>query len=213
MRFVVLCSSRGTTFQATLERIADGSLSARCIGLITDKDDRGCVEKAGQAKVPVEIVGHAKDESREGYDRRVDEAIEKLVTSDELRMTRGKNAKFETRDSKFLVVCMGWMFILSPWFIERWRNRILNVHPSLLPRHPGAHAHEDVLKAGDTISGMTIHVIDEGLDTGRILLQKECPVLPGDTIESLQFRVQELEKEWYPKVLGMIMNGEMKLAS
>ncbi len=93
------------------------------------------------------------------------------------------------------------MFILSPWFVSRYPKKILNVHPSLLPKHPGANAHDLVLAAGETESGMTIHYVDEGLDSGQIIVQKKCSVIPGDTVESLKARVQELEKEWYPKVL------------
>jgi phosphoribosylglycinamide formyltransferase-1 len=84
------------------------------------------------------------------------------------------------------------------------------VHPSLLPKYPGIHAHEEVLAAKEKESGMTIHLIDEGVDTGKILMQKTCPVLPEDTVDSLKNRVQDLEKEWYPKVLQMIEEGEIQ---
>ncbi|MDD5026195.1 MAG: phosphoribosylglycinamide formyltransferase [Candidatus Peribacteraceae bacterium] len=191
MNFVVLSSSRGTTFQAILDRLTDGTLTG-CLGLVADREDRGCVEKARKAHLPVSIVEHAAGEDRESYDRRLDAAIQNL-------------GKVE------LIAAIGWMYVLSPWFVKSWRNRILNVHPSLLPRFPGAHAHEDVLAAGEKESGMTIHLIDEGVDTGPILIQKRCPVLPSDTPDTLKTRVQELEKEWYPKVLGMIAKGTMIL--
>ena len=87
------------------------------------------------------------------------------------------------------------------------------MHPSLLPKHPGLHAHDEVLAAKETESGMTIHIIDEGLDTGKILVQKKCSVESNDTIETLKIRVQELEKEWYPKVLQMIETKEITLPS
>jgi formyltetrahydrofolate-dependent phosphoribosylglycinamide formyltransferase len=194
MQFVVLCSSRGTVFASTLERIHDGSLKATCLGLVADKPDRTCVATAKAAGVPVQIVQRIKGEPREEFDKRVDAAIRKLGA-----------------DEKTIVACMGWMYILRPWFVSQWRNRILNVHPALLPKHPGDHAHDLVLAAGDTVSGMTIHLIDEGVDTGPTLLQKECPVLKDDTVETLKVRVQALEKEWFPKVLQMIETGKMKL--
>lgn len=194
MNFVVLCSSRGTVFQAVLERIRDGSLQARCLGLVSDRADRGCVGVANQHAIPVAHVERKKDESREEYDKRLHHAIE----------------SFGGRVD--VVACIGWMRILSPWFVQQWRGKIINVHPSLLPKHPGGHAHESVLRSKDTVSGMTIHVIDEGMDTGPVIIQKECPVIAGDTVETLKARVQSLEMEWYPKVLQMIEQGEIKLS-
>ncbi len=195
MNFVVLCSSNGTVFQATLERIHDGSLHARCLGLVADRADRGCVGKAQQHAVSVAVVERKKGESREEYDTRLHQAI----------------LSFGNRVDS--VACMGWMRILSPWFVAQWRGKILNVHPSLLPKYPGAHAHEAVLHAQERVSGMTIHFIDEGVDTGAVIVQKECPVMADDTVETLKARVQGLETEWYPKVLEMMEKGEVKLSS
>ncbi len=190
MKFVVLSSSRGTTLQAVLERIAGGSLKAECMGLIADRADRGCVEKAKQYGPPVSIVERTKGEAREAYDRRIEAAIATLGKPD-------------------ILACLGWMWLFSGDFVQRWHRRLLNVHPSLLPKYPGANAHEEVLAAGEKKSGITIHFIDEGVDTGEIVLQKECPVLPEDTAESLKARVQELEKEWYPRVLQRMEEGRV----
>lgn len=194
MKFVVLSSSRGTVMKAVFESMKKGELKSECRGLVADKEDRGCVTRAKAFGVPVEIVPMTKDEPRAEYDKRVSAAIQKLA---------GKE--------KVIVACMGWMWMLSPGFVNEWKNRIINVHPSLLPKHKGAHAHDAVMAAKDTESGMTIHVIDEGMDTGKVLLQKSCPVLPNDTVESLKERVQALECLWYPKALQMIESGELKL--
>ncbi len=197
MKFIVLCSSRGTVFQTTIDRMKDGTLKALCLGLVCDREDRGCVEKARTNGIPVKIVTMKKDEPRDTYDKRVHAAILDLI---------GANS-----DRDCIIACMGWMWILSPWFVTTWRNRIINVHPALLPKHKGAHAHELVLAAKDTESGMTIHLVDEGVDTGRILLQKKCPVLPDDTVDTLKARVQTLETQWYPTVLEMIERKEIRL--
>ncbi len=194
MKFVVLSSSRGTVMKAVFESMKKGELKAECLGLVADKEDRGCVTRAKAFGVPVEIVPMTKDEPRAEYDKRVSAAIQKLA---------GKE--------KVIITCMGWMWMLSPGFVHEWQNRIINVHPSLLPKHKGAHAHDAVMAAQDTESGMTIHLIDEGMDTGKILLQKSCPVLPSDTVEALKERVQALECLWYPKALQMIESGELKL--
>ncbi len=196
MKFVVLSSSRGTVMKAVFESMKRGELKAECLGLVTDKEDRGCVTRAKAFGVPVEIVPMIKGEPRSEYDKRVHDAVMKLAGS-----------------SDVLVACMGWMWMLSPGFVAKHRNRIINVHPALLPKHPGAHAHDQVIAAKDTESGMTIHLIDEGMDTGNILLQKSCPVLPDDTVDALKERVQALECLWYPKALQMIEAGELKLPS
>jgi phosphoribosylglycinamide formyltransferase-1 len=199
MRFVVLSSSRGTAFQAVLERIADGSLQATCIGLVTDKPDRGCVEKARMFHVPCVIVEKKKGEERAAYDARIQEAIEEL------------DSRKPAESDPLLIAALGWMFLFGEEFVRRWNDRIVNVHPSLLPRYPGAHGLQDALADGAAETGMTIHLIDTGVDTGPILLQKTCPILPGDTFETLKDREQLLEKEWYPKVLQQIHTGELKL--
>jgi phosphoribosylglycinamide formyltransferase-1 len=199
MNFVVLSSSRGTTFQAVLEAQKRGELTANCLGLVTDSPERLCIEKAKAAGLPFTIVEKKRGESREEYDRRLHEAL----------LAMGASAQT-------VLAALGWMFIFSPWFIRTWKSRIINVHPALLPRHGGKgmyghHVHEAVLDAKEEESGVTIHLMDEGVDTGPILLQKTCSVLPGDTPETLQARVQELEKEWYPRVLEMIQRNEIRL--
>jgi len=199
MDFIVFSSSRGTTFQAVIERMQDGELTANCLGLITDSDDRGCIEKAKSADLPYKIVKREKDENREEYDKRIDSAIREMGG-----------------DESTVVAALGWMFIFTSWFINQWTNRIINVHPALLPNYGGkgmygSHVHEAVLASGDNESGISIHLMDEGVDTGKILVQKTCSVDPDDTPESLQERVQALEKEWYPRVLQMIEEGEIVL--
>lgn len=203
MDFVVLSSSKGTTFQAVLDAIASKKLTANLKGLVADRIDRGCVAKAKKAGIPVRVIKRKIGEHRELYDQRIDEAVRELLLID------GTQSSKPTAQS--YVVCIGWMFILSPWFVRHWKNHILNVHPSLLPKHPGAHAHELVLASKDTESGMTIHLIDEGLDSGKILVQKKCSVLPTDTVDTLKARVQQLECEWYPKTLQMMERGELKI--
>lgn len=172
----------------------NGSLTAKCLGLVADKESRGCVEKARAANIPVSIVERKNDEPREQYDARLHEEITSLGDVD-------------------IIAALGWMWLLSEEFVKKWNQRIVNVHPSLLPKYPGAHGIQDALDAGDSESGMTIHCIDEGVDTGRILVQKSCSIEPSDTVDSLKQRVQELEKEWYPKVLQQIEEGETDLLS
>ena len=197
MDFVVLSSSRGTTFQGVMDAMQAGTLQAHCLGLIADREDRGCVERAKSAGIPVKVVEREKGQEREEYDRALHSAIEDLAKSADCKL------------QNVIIACMGWMFLLSPWFVQQRHGRILNVHPSLLPKYPGAHAFQDALDAGDTETGMTIHWIDKGLDTGEILVQKKCSIKPEDTLDTLKARIQELEKEWYPKVLQDLETGQL----
>lgn len=110
-----------------------------------------------------------------------------------------------------LIVLAGYMRLLSPVMLERWGGRIVNIHPSLLPHFPGAHAHRDVLAAGATISGCTVHMVDEGMDTGAVLAQACVPVFQNDTEASLSERVKVEEHRLYPQVLTWIAEGRVVL--
>lgn len=201
MRFVVLSSSRGSVFGAVLDAIQHGHLSAQCMGLVTDSDARGCIDKAKEARVPFVVVPKIPGEQREEYDQKIDTAILSLLK--------------EKRDTD-IVACMGWMWVLSSEFIRQWNDRILNVHPSLLPDFGGKgmyghHVHEAVIASGKKESGMTIHLVNDGVDTGPVLIQESCVVQKEDTPETLALRVGALEKEWYPKTLQLIHEGKILL--
>lgn len=104
------------------------------------------------------------------------------------------------------VALAGYMRILSPWFVEQWRGRILNIHPSLLPKYPGLDTHARALDAGDSVSGCSVHVVTEELDAGEVLGRAEVAVHPGDTPQSLEQRVLAAEHELYPKILREFVN-------
>ena len=110
-----------------------------------------------------------------------------------------------------LVVLSGYMRILTPSFVGKWKGRIVNVHPSLLPDFPGAHAHRDVLSAGVQITGCTVHLVDEGVDTGPILAQREVTVMADDDVTSLQERVKLVEHILYPEVIDLLCTGQISL--
>lgn len=106
-----------------------------------------------------------------------------------------------------LVVLSGYMRLLSPWFLQHWGAPVLNIHPSLLPAFPGAHAHRDVLEAGVSVTGCTVHLVDEGMDTGLVLEQTPVPVLTDDNESTLSERVKVEEHRLFPSVLGRIADG------
>ena len=109
------------------------------------------------------------------------------------------------------VILSGYMRILSPFFVRAWEGRLLNIHPSLLPKYPGAHAHRDALADGAIVSGCTVHLVDEGVDSGQILAQREVPVLPDDDEHTLSERVKEVEHLLYPEVIDAFTSGKIRI--
>lgn len=107
------------------------------------------------------------------------------------------------------VVLSGYMRILSPLFVRAWSGRMLNIHPSLLPKYPGAHAHRDALADGATITGCTVHLVDDGMDTGKILAQNQLEINPDDDEDSLSERVKVLEHKLYPEVIDAFSAGHL----
>ncbi len=153
--------------------------------VVSNKKDCYALERAKKQGYKTVFVD-PKGKTREEYDEEVAEIIKENEAD--------------------LIVLVGYMRILSPEFVQKFKNRIINVHPALLPKFSGkgffgSNVHEAVLEAGEKETGMTIHYIDEGVDTGEIILQKKCPVEPDDTPETLKEKVQALEKKWYPEVI------------
>ena len=109
------------------------------------------------------------------------------------------------------IVLSGYMRILTQNFVRKWKGRLVNIHPSLLPKYPGAHAHRDALADGATVSGCTVHLVDEGVDSGMILAQSEVPVHPNDTESDLQERIKKVEHELYPKIIDKLATGGFSL--
>ena len=183
LRVGVLGSTRGTALKGVLDAIAADTLDVDLRIVISDKPTAPILDRAKLYKVPSLFIDHT-GLTREQYDERV---------SAELR-----KAKVE------LILLIGYMRILSSHFVAEWSGRLLNVHPSLLPAFAGLmnrKVHEAVLSAGVPETGCTIHQVTEEVDGGPIVLQKRCPVLPGDTVDSLKDRVQALEQSAFIDVL------------
>jgi phosphoribosylglycinamide formyltransferase 1 len=185
LRVGVLGSTRGTALKGVLDAIAAGTLDVDLRVVISDKPTAPILDRAKLYKVPSVFVDPS-GLTREQYDERV---------SDELRKARVE-----------LILLIGYMRILSPHFVAEWSGRLLNVHPSLLPAFAGLmnrKVHEAVLSAGVSETGCTIHQVTDEVDGGPIVLQKRCPVLPGDTVDSLKDRVQALEQSAFIDVLRL----------
>jgi phosphoribosylglycinamide formyltransferase-1 len=184
LRVGVLGSTRGTALQGVLDALAAGALPGVELALVvSDRATAPILERARGAAVRAEWID-PKGLTREAYDERVTAALVEAGVE--------------------LVLMIGYMRIVSPGFVEAWRGRMLNVHPSLLPAFGGLmnkSVHEAVLAAGVSETGCTIHQVTEEVDGGPIVLQERCAVLPGDTVETLQARVQALEQAAFVAVL------------
>ena len=187
----VLCSGRGTNLQSILTAVESGQIPASIGVVLTDKPEAKALERAEQAGIPHAFIDRRAYETRRDFE-------EQLV------------AKLRQHDVS-LVILAGFMRILSPYFVQQYPGRILNVHPALLPAFPGAHAHRDVLAYGVKVSGCTIHFVDEGTDSGPIILQAAVPVLPEDTEETLAERVLDEEHRLYPRAIALCVKGQLRV--
>ena len=179
----VLGSTRGTALQGILDAVGAGSLDVEIVLVVSDRNAAGILERAARHGLKTLQLG-AAGLTREAYDARVTEALVQAGAE--------------------LVLMIGYMRIVSHSFVEAWRGRLLNVHPSLLPAFGGMmnrSVHEAVLASGVKQTGCTIHQVTEEVDAGPIVLQKRCDVLPGDTAEVLKDRVQALEQDAFVEVL------------
>ena len=187
----VLCSGRGTNLQSILAAVESGDISAPVGVVLTDKPDAKALERAEKAGIPHFCVDRKQYADKQTFEEAL---VEKL-----------------REHGVTLVILAGFMLILSPYFVHAFPGRILNIHPSLLPSFGGAHAHRDVLAYGVKVSGCTIHFVDEGMDSGPIILQTAVPVLDGDDEDTLAARVLEQEHKLYPKAISLFLNGKLKI--
>ena len=181
----VLISGSGKTLQGLIDHIAKGELNASIKIVISDQKEAYGLERAEKANIPVGVI-HAKDYSKHAFE---EELKASLIQS---------GAK--------LIVLAGFMRILSPQFVRAFQGRILNIHPSLLPKYPGLHTYERALAAGEKEHGSTVHIVTETLDLGPIILQKQIPILPHDTKETLKARTQALEYTLYSEALRLFLS-------
>lgn len=186
----VLISGRGTNLQAILDAIREGKLDARVGVVISNKANAQGLERAREFGAPTAVIDHKAFDSREAFDRRVLEELNKHEVD---------------------VVCLaGFMRLLSPVLVRGFPNRVLNIHPALLPSFQGLHGQHQALEYGVKISGATVHIVDEELDHGPILLQAAVPVVGSDTEESLSARILEQEHRLYPEAIGMLLDGKFR---
>lgn len=186
----VLCSGRGTDLQSIIDAIAAGQVPAEIAIVLTDKEAYA-LERARKAGIEAVCVDRKQFDGREPFEKALIEKLEAAGVT--------------------LVVLAGFMRILTPYFVGHFAGRIMNIHPALLPSFPGAHAHRDVLAYGVKVSGCTVHFVDEGTDSGPIIMQAVVPVLDDDTEETLGARVLKEEHRIYPECIRLYCEGKLKV--
>jgi len=187
MRLGVLASGSGSNLQAILDACAQRRIEAKVGAVVCNVPGAWALERANAANVPAILLPHGAYPRREEYDARIVE---------ELR-----------RHDVDLVCLAGFMRIVTPVLLRAFPERVLNIHPSLLPAFPGMHAVRQALAAGVRITGCTVHIVDEGTDTGPIVLQAAVPVLDGDSEETLAARILVQEHRAYPRAIDLVASG------
>jgi len=191
LRLGVLVSGRGSNLQAIIDASEAGRIHAVVAVVISDVADAFALERARTHGIEAAFVDSRLFDTKEAFDAAVIDLLRK----------RGID----------LVCLAGFMRLLSPQFVEEFRRRILNIHPALLPAFPGLHVQRKALKHGVKFSGCTVHFVDEGTDTGPIIIQAVVPVLDDDTEESLSARILKYEHQIYPRAIQLFAEGRLEV--
>ncbi len=193
MKLGVLVSGRGSNLQSLIDACAATDFPAEIALVVSNVAGVMGLERAEKAKIPIAIIDHKAYADRESFEQALDKALV---------------------DAGVELVCLaGFMRILTDWFVRRWLDRLVNIHPSLLPAFKGLHIHERVIEAGVRFTGCTIHFVRPAMDDGPILVQAVVPVRDDDTPDVLAARVLEQEHRIYPLAVRLIAEGRVRVSS
>ncbi len=192
VRLGVLISGSGTNLQAIIDAIEQKRLDALIQVVISNKEDAFGLARARQHHIPTEVVDHRNFPTRESYDQ----AVVDILRSRQVE----------------LVILAGFMRLLSPVFVKAFSNRIMNIHPALLPAFPGLHVQRKAVEHGVRFAGCTVHFVNEECDQGPIIIQAAVPVFPDDTEESLSARILKEEHRIYPRAIQLYSEGRLHVA-
>ena len=189
-RIGILISGRGSNMLALAEACSNGAIPADVAVVISNEPDAPGLKAAAGLGIETLVIDHRTSGGRAQHDAKLAAALKQRQVD--------------------LVCLAGYMRLLSPAFIKEFPNRILNVHPALLPSFPGLHAQKQAVEHGVRVSGVTVHFVDEGLDAGPIILQRAVPVEPGDTEETLSARILQEEHRIYPEAVRLFFEGRLR---
>ncbi len=189
MKAAILISGSGTNLQSFIDQVGDGRLALEIAVVFSNRRDAYGLKRALQAGIPTVCVEHGKFEEREQFDRAVAVALDESEPD--------------------LIILAGFMRILSPWFVKHFEGKILNIHPALLPMHPGLDTHARALEARDSHHGSTVHFVTDELDAGPRILAGRLAIEPQETAEELKTRVQAVEHRIYPQAAQLCATGRV----
>ncbi|MAG76022.1 MAG: phosphoribosylglycinamide formyltransferase [Colwelliaceae bacterium] len=190
-RIVVLISGGGTNLQAIIDACKSSEYPGEVVGVISNKADAYGLTRAQNADIPVSTLSHKDFDSREAYDLSLIDTIDQYKPD--------------------VVVLAGFMRILTPAFVQHYLGRLLNIHPSLLPKYQGLNTHQRAIDAGDKEHGVSVHFVTEELDGGPVILQAKVPVFEQDTADDLASRVHQQEHRIYPLVVKWLCQGRLSM--
>ena len=191
MKIAVLASGSGTNLQAIIDKVADGYIPAQIALVASDNPDAFALERAIKAGIETFVLNPKSFKTRESYDKALAKELKE----------RGVG----------LVVLAGFMRLMSPYFVKEFKNKIINIHPALLPAFKGTHGVKDALIHGAKVTGPTVHFVDDLLDHGAIILQAAVEVKDDDTEESLLERIHKQEHIIYPKAVKLFVEKKLKI--
>jgi phosphoribosylglycinamide formyltransferase-1 len=191
VKFAILASGSGSNAQALIDRVKSGAIPAQIACVISNKPGAKVLERAEQAGIEALLIPHKDYATRDEHDAAIVAAL------------RERGVEF--------VVLAGYMRLVSPTFLAAYGGKTINLHPALLPMFPGAHAIRDALEAGVKYTGVTVHFVDEGMDTGPIIRQETVMIDPADTLETLTPKIQAVEHRLLPEVTADLVAGRLRL--
>ncbi|BAT70850.1 phosphoribosylglycinamide formyltransferase 1 [Thermosulfidibacter takaii ABI70S6] len=191
LRLGVLVSGRGSNLQSIIDHIEAGKIPAKIEVVISDKKDAYALERAKKHGIEGIFIDPKVFPTKEDFEKAIGDELEK------------RNVE--------LICLAGFMRILSPYFVNRFQNRIINIHPALLPSFPGLHGQKQAVDHGVKIAGCTVHFVDEGVDSGPIIIQAAVPVFEDDTEDTLSARILKCEHKIYPMAIKLIAEGRVSL--
>ena len=190
-KIAVLISGQGSNLQAIIETCQTGFIRGKIVTVISNKIDSFGLERAESADIPSRVFLRQDFSSNLDMDKAIGDYLKDLNVD--------------------LIVLAGYMKILTKPFTQRFAGKILNIHPSLLPKYPGLHTYQRALENGDSEHGTTVHFVNEEIDGGAIVLQAKVPIFPGDTVEEIELRTREQEYNIYPLVIKWFIEDRLKL--
>ena len=188
MRIAVFASGNGSNFQAIAEAIASKQVDATLCFLFCDNPKAYVIERAKKMGIPFKVFSPKNYENRAAYESELLQQLELNAVD--------------------LIVLAGYMRIIGPTLLMAYANRILNIHPSLLPSFPGKSSIQDAFEANEKETGVTVHVVDAGVDTGPIIAQEKVVILPEDTVDSLENRIHQVEHRLFPQVIQKVIENK-----